>query len=170
MVSVYVGTYKKYNSGSVLGCWLDLENYTDKEDFLTACKSCHFDESDPEFFFMDWVGIPDVWISNSYIMKDVWNSGFLDRKSTEQEAFTLWSNKYNEESIDKFDEAYVGHFLEDKDIDEFFEDIFLEMAQVPQDLMFYIDIEQFRNDLLCNGDYDLITSPNYGGEYLFSQI
>ena len=29
---VYVGTYGKYNNGSLFGAWLDLSDYSDKEE------------------------------------------------------------------------------------------------------------------------------------------
>jgi antirestriction protein len=45
---VYVGTYGKYNTGSIKGAWLNLADYADKEAFLTACTELHKDESDPE--------------------------------------------------------------------------------------------------------------------------
>ena len=35
---VYVGTYGKYNNGSLFGAWLDLSDYSDKEDFYEACR------------------------------------------------------------------------------------------------------------------------------------
>jgi len=41
---IYVGTYAKYNSGSIAGKWLDLEDYSDKEAFLEACAELHKDE------------------------------------------------------------------------------------------------------------------------------
>ena len=31
---VYVGTYAKYNNGSLFGKWLDLSDYSDKDEFL----------------------------------------------------------------------------------------------------------------------------------------
>ena len=34
---VYVGTYAKYNNGSLFGAWLDLSDYSDKEEFYEAC-------------------------------------------------------------------------------------------------------------------------------------
>ena len=34
---IYVGTYKRYNNGSLAGAWLDLSDYSDKEEFLNAC-------------------------------------------------------------------------------------------------------------------------------------
>lgn len=44
---VYVSTYKKYNEGSLNGGWLDLSDYSDKEEFYEACKDLHGDENDP---------------------------------------------------------------------------------------------------------------------------
>lgn len=41
---VYVGTYKKYNEGSIKGGWLNLPDYFDKDEFINACKLQHIDE------------------------------------------------------------------------------------------------------------------------------
>ena len=38
---VYVGTYAKYNNGSLFGAWLDLSDYSDKEEFYEACRELH---------------------------------------------------------------------------------------------------------------------------------
>ena len=46
---VYVGTYGKYNNGSLFGSWLDLSDYSDKEDFYEACREIHKDEEDAEY-------------------------------------------------------------------------------------------------------------------------
>ena len=69
---VYVGTYAKYNSGSIKGKWLDLSDYSDKEEFLAACAKLHKDEHDPEFMFQDHDGIPEGMITESSISDDVW--------------------------------------------------------------------------------------------------
>ena len=45
---IYVGTYAKYNDGSIAGKWLDLNDYEDINAFYKACKKLHKDESDPE--------------------------------------------------------------------------------------------------------------------------
>ena len=52
--SVYVGTYGKYNNGSLFGAWLDLSDYADKEEFYEACRELHKDEEDAEFMFQDY--------------------------------------------------------------------------------------------------------------------
>ena len=48
---VYVGTYGKYNNGSLSGAWLDLSDYSDKEEFYEACRELHKDEEDAEYMF-----------------------------------------------------------------------------------------------------------------------
>lgn len=51
--SIYVGTYHKYNCGSIAGKWLNLTEYSSKEEFYEACKELHSDEEDAEFMFQD---------------------------------------------------------------------------------------------------------------------
>ena len=41
---VYVGTYARYNNGSLFGKWLDLSDYSDKDEFLEACRELHKDD------------------------------------------------------------------------------------------------------------------------------
>ncbi len=38
LVRVYVGTWKKYNNGSIYGKWLTLNNYSTYDEFLGAVK------------------------------------------------------------------------------------------------------------------------------------
>ena len=59
MAKVYVGTYRKYNNGSLAGGWLDLADYNDYGAFIAACKKMHEDENDPEFLIEDSEGFPD---------------------------------------------------------------------------------------------------------------
>lgn len=46
--SVYVGTYGKYNDGSLCGLWIDLSSFNSYDDFIEFCKAIHADEEDPE--------------------------------------------------------------------------------------------------------------------------
>ena len=52
--SIYVGTYAKYNNGSLYGKWLNLSDYSDYDELLTAMYEQHSDEYDPEFMFQDY--------------------------------------------------------------------------------------------------------------------
>jgi antirestriction protein len=53
-MKIYVGTYAKYNNGSIAGAWLTLTDYSDAQEFLAACYDLHNDESDPELMFQDF--------------------------------------------------------------------------------------------------------------------
>lgn len=70
---VYVGTYHKYNSGSIAGKWLTLADYANRDEFYAACRELHKDEADPEFMFQDWEGVPSWMIGESHIDAEVWN-------------------------------------------------------------------------------------------------
>lgn len=70
---VYVGTYRKYNSGSLAGKWLSLADYANRDEFYAACRELHKDEADPEFMFQDWEGVPSWMIGESHIDAEVWN-------------------------------------------------------------------------------------------------
>ncbi|MCO5748756.1 antirestriction protein ArdA, partial [Citrobacter freundii] len=65
--AVYVGTYHKYNCGSLTGKWFDLTDFDEKEDFLDACHALHANEHDPELMFQDWEGIPSQFASESSV-------------------------------------------------------------------------------------------------------
>jgi antirestriction protein len=73
MSRVYVGTYRKYNEGSIAGEWLELEDYDSRADFYEACRELHSDEADPELMFQDWEEIPEKYITESSIDDDLWD-------------------------------------------------------------------------------------------------
>ena len=59
MARVYVGTWGKYNSGSIAGAWIDLSKMENYAAFLAECRKVHKDERDPEFMIQDSEGFPD---------------------------------------------------------------------------------------------------------------
>lgn len=72
---LYVGTYGKYAAGSIEGAWLDLNDYSDKEEFLEACRELHADETDPEFMFQDCEcdnDLEEKFYCESFISEDYW--------------------------------------------------------------------------------------------------
>lgn len=70
---VYVGTYKKYNGGSLAGAWLSLADFKDYGAFLAACKKLHNDEADPEFLIEDSEGFPDGLDCLEWLYEDDFN-------------------------------------------------------------------------------------------------
>lgn len=99
--SVYVGTYGKYNSGSIAGKWLQLSKYESKNEFLQMCKRLHKDESDPEFMFQDYENVSDSMIGESFISDEIWKVLAVLKKydANRQEAFAEWceANGYEQD-------------------------------------------------------------------------
>ncbi len=75
--AVYVGTYSKYNSGSIRGAWISLEGHS-KDSFLEACAELHSDESDPELMFQDYQNFPREFYGESYLADGLWDWLELD--------------------------------------------------------------------------------------------
>ena len=65
--AVYCGTYAKYNDGSIVGAWLNLNDYDDADAFYAACVALHNDENDPELMLQDNECIPDQCVSESSV-------------------------------------------------------------------------------------------------------
>lgn len=99
--SVYVGTYGKYNRGSIAGKWLQLSKYESKNEFFQACERLHKDESDPEFMFQDYENVPDSMIDESFISDEIWKVLAILKKydANRQEAFAEWceANGYEQD-------------------------------------------------------------------------
>lgn len=122
---VYVSTYAKYNNGSLSGAWLNLSDYSDKEEFYAACKKLHKDEKYPEFMFNDWGNIPNSLIGESYIYEYIFSliKEFEDLTDMEQEAFFVWLNyrgidiTKNDayDLIYKFKEDFLGKYDNEED-------------------------------------------------------
>lgn len=70
---IYVGTYGKYNDGSLKGEWVDLSDFNDRDEFLEYCAELHGDEGDPEFMFQDWENIPDGMVGESFVDEHLWD-------------------------------------------------------------------------------------------------
>lgn len=78
---LYVGTYAKYNNGSIGGAWLDLDDYSDSSDFYRACAELHSDEEDPEYMFQDFEGLPRDLYSESGNIEEIYTYIDLVRDS-----------------------------------------------------------------------------------------
>lgn len=90
---VYVGTYAKYNDGNIFGKWLDIDDYSDYDEFMEACKELHNDEEDPEFMFQDWEYIPDNFIGECWICEDIFEViQLLDDFNLDEDVFEEFCN------------------------------------------------------------------------------
>ena len=156
---VYVGTYGKYNNGSLKGAWLNLADYADKEAFLAACAELHRGEHDPEFMFQDWENIPDGMISESGIEDALWDWLALD--DDDKELLAAYRSAVDQAgTIDQARDAFMGTFESEEGWAESYLDDTGLLKEVPESLRGYIDFERYARDAGYNG----MTFVRHGGK------
>lgn len=157
--AVYVGTYAKYNNGSIFGKWLNLSDYADKEEFYDACHELHNDEEGPEFMFQDYENIPEGLISECSISNNIFEviEAFENMEENQKEPFLIWCNNghrsLSEEDIDDLISAFESDYIGKYDSEE---DFASELVEERNDLSDfakqYFDYEACARDLFL-GDY-----------------
>ncbi|PUH49532.1 DUF1472 domain-containing protein [Salmonella enterica subsp. enterica serovar 4,[5],12:i:-] len=148
--AVYVGTWHKYNCGSIAGRWFDLTTFDDERDFFAACRALHQDEADPELMFQDYEGFPGNMASECHI-NWAWVEGFrLARDEGCEEAYRLWVDDTGETDFDSFRDAWWGEAdSEEAFAVEFVSDTGL-LADVPETVALYFDYEAYARDLFLD--------------------
>mgnify|MGYP005995223043 CR=1 FL=1 len=139
---IYVGTYNKYNNGSIAGKWLDLNDYENIEDFYKACYELHKDEHDPEFMFQDWEYIPGSMIGESWLSDEFYD--FLEAVNDSHIDYEIFLSAI-EHGInwDSVEQSYIGEY----DNDEDFTIAMLDEPEITHFAHYYIDWER------CSRDY-----------------
>ncbi|MGX9389611.1 antirestriction protein ArdA [Nitrobacteraceae bacterium UC4449_H16] len=104
---IYVGTYAKYNRGSIKGAWLNLEDYSDKDAFLVACAELHKDEADHELMFQDFEGFPREFYSESCIKDELFE--WLELDEDDRVLLELYTDNIDSSGdIEAARDAYLG--------------------------------------------------------------
>ena len=156
-VKIYVGTYEKYNNGSIEGAWIDLTDL-DKDEFYNLCREIHPDEIDPEFMFQDTDTESKILrdlISESGIDEDFWSLKDEMKELSEDalEAFEIYvNNGYNPE-IRNFEDSYftyIDSYNINEALGEYWMDMTGDLMEMPKHLQCYFDFEAFGRDLLIN--------------------
>lgn len=157
---IYVGTYAKYNNGSLDGKWVDLMQFDTYEEFVDYCRELHKDEKDPEFMVQDFENYPKAWyhegglpteeefdkITEFYML-----SG--DRKA----AYEAYVNHTGDDDFEHFEEAYQGKFNSAEDFAYDLVDGIGWEGVGENNLEMYFDYDAFGRDLMYDfhrGDED----------------
>ena len=150
---IYVGTYAKYNNGSLQGKWVELSDFYDLDGFMERCAEIHEDEEAPEYMFQAWEEIPDGLIDESHLEENFFElRDELDRlNDTEKEAFWVWADGNNAHPtqdayslVKSFQSDYIGSYASREGFAE-------ELARMENDLsdfaLSYFDFSKYANDL-----------------------
>ena len=160
MASLYVGTYAKYNNGSIAGAWIDLEQFSDIDSFLEKCAELHSDESDPEFMFQDYEGFPRAFYGESHLDPAVFEWLALD--DSDRELLEVYQDNVDSTGdIDKAREAFNGKFDSEAEWASDFWDSCGMLRDVPDYAKNYIDFEAYARDCSLGGD---MTFVRHGGD------
>lgn len=147
-IQVYVSTYAKYNSGSLKGAWVDLEQFAgDEEEFLEFIAELHKDESDPEFMFHDFEGFPSEFYSGSSLDSRIFE--WLELDEDDREKVTAFLDCFGDTN-DLFEDsetAYVGTYDSDSD---FAYEIVSSCYNLKEPLASYFDYDKFARDLMID--------------------
>jgi antirestriction protein len=165
-VKIYVGTYRKYNEGSLFGKWFDLNDYSNFNELKDAMFKLHKDEEDPEFMFQDYEcseAIEDLGlISESYLSNDIYNiietikNCCYDEDVIESFINSIGTYDTIEEIIEKVEESYSGEYSSDI---KFVQELLESTGDIPKNLPNYIHIdwESTARDIM----YDYSTGNNH---------
>lgn len=152
---LYVGTYAKYNNGSIKGAWLDLEDYGDRDAFYEACKELHKDEADPELMFQDFEGFPRSLYSESNASEELFEFVALDEE--DRELLTVYQEGVDQSgTIEQAKENFCGKYDSEADWAEQFLDDTGGLEGVPAHLKNYIDFEAYARDARLGGDMTFV--------------
>jgi antirestriction protein len=147
-IKIYVGTYRKYNNGSLFGQWIDLNDFSDFEELKNEMFKLHKDEEDPEFMFQDYEcseAIKDLGlVSESYLSSDIYNViEAIENCSYDEEVIESFINSIGtydtiDEIIEKVEESYSGEYSNDI---EFVQELLESNGDIPESLPNYIHID-----------------------------
>lgn len=164
---IYVGTYKKYNEGSIFGKWLKLSDYSDFDELQRAMRELHNSEDDPEFMFQDYEA--DSFFESMNLISEHYLSSEIYDVLQKLEDFTYDFEVVKsfvecfgldgdiDEVLAKVEENYHGKFDSDED---FAESLLTDTGTIPENLpsYIYIDWERTARDIMydysaSNGQY-----------------
>ena len=144
--SDYVGTYSKYNDGSLCGLWIDLSSFNSYDDFIEFCKAIHADEEDPELMAQDY-------------------EGFMSEEDFDHiKEYTEMCDKHSVEAVDdylelhddldNFEEAYCGEWDSEEDFARHIVEECYDLERTMGNLAQYFDYEAFARELFMY-DYSM---------------
>jgi antirestriction protein len=162
--AVYVGTYRKYNEGSIAGKWISLEGH-DKESFYEECRELHADEADPEFMFQDFQNFPREFYGESGLAPEIWD--WLELDEDDREMLARYCDAIGCEGL-TFEDAQDNFYGTADSVEEFAENMAIDHGSIPKDMPNWIadaiDWEAAWNRSL---QYDFVYSTGDDGTLYF---
>jgi len=140
---LWVTTYAKYNAGTLIGKWFDLDEYASRDEFLAAATA-YVAEADPELMFCDYEGFPAAWYCESSAPPDeLWD--WLEMSDEDKALAKLLAEVgINMEPGDAM--IYEGS------AENYAAELVADCYDLPEIAERYFDYEAFARDLVLGGD------------------
>ena len=161
--ALYVGTYAKYNSGSLSGMWVDLTTFYDCDDFLNFCNALHADEKYPELMFQDFQNMPKAFYCESGINAETFgkiNDYYKLCQHYDKAAVDAYIDYNNNFDMDGFENDFCGEYDSEEDFSREIVNDCYDLEKQMGHLAMYFDYEAFAHDLF-------ITNYVYNNGYVF---
>ena len=147
---VYVGTYRRYNEGSLHGAWVDLEECGDADTFWDLVKQVHSGEigqtGEIEPMFQCWENIPDKFVSESHLSGNVWDQ-WVELDPEQRTIYGLYLDHVDTSGDwERAEESFCGQFDSELDFayDHWDQTGMLDL--IPVGYRNYIDYESWLRD------------------------
>ena len=155
--SVYVGTYHKYNCGSLKGAWVNLESFDDEDELMEFLHRLHADESDPEFMMQDYMNFPRRFYSESMNESDF--AKLYEWLNLDDEQRQMCQEYWDEIDENASVEQIIDSCVYSGNSDDYFDELAdeeLSMCNAPECLRNYFDYEKWRKN--CAYDYNVTSN------------
>ena len=149
---VYVGTYNKYNCGSLDGAWVDLESFHNEKELMKFLYRLHADEAEPEFMVQDYMNFPRRFYSesmNEHDFAELYDWIHLGTEEREMCA-EYWKEIDESASVDEIADRHVYSGDSNEYFDELADEA-LSDCNVPNFLQYCFDYAKWRE--MCEYDY-----------------
>lgn len=170
---VYVASLSDYNAGRLHGAWIDAAQETDELDIeIRAMLASSPEPGAEEYAIHDFEGFGPLRLEEYESLETVSRlaRGIADHGNAFAHYVAILGSR-SAEDLERFDEAYLGHFESTQEyaenlVDDLGYDDLIERA-IPESLHPYVhfDTEGFARDLELSGD--ISTSDGDGGVYVF---
>ena len=143
---LYVGTYRKYNEGSIFGAWIDLDAVENYEEFMEICHKLHSDEDDPELMYQDYSGFPKAFYDECLGRESFDKIKAYAELCDQKEAYEAFVDATGNDDIESFQDRYQGEWeSEEQFAEHIVEECYPEIAD--STLGCYFDYKAFARDL-----------------------
>ena len=105
---IYVGTWAKYNAGSLSGEWLALKDYDNYSELCEVMRAIHEDESDPEPMIQDCEDFPEGFSVVSGSLSEEEYNDILKACKEEEEEESAGAEEESTESTEGTEEETRG--------------------------------------------------------------